>query len=177
MTERGDLEMVPRRENFRLFACMNPCTDVNKKDLPCPFLFSNFCSSVPTNYNSEFVCIEGFLVQKGTFPKQIQASESFSVTPFVKETLKQISRALMAAHHPILLEGPTSAGKTSIIQHLAELTGHKCVRINNHEQTDLQEDTGCYVSQGEGSLVFQEGLLVEALRNGYWIRRRWMKSS
>ena len=37
-----------------------------------------------------------------------------------------------------LLQGPTSTGKTSLVAHLAAQTGHRCVRINNHEQTDLQ---------------------------------------
>ena len=34
LTERGDVESVPRHSNFRLFACMNPPTDVGKRDLP-----------------------------------------------------------------------------------------------------------------------------------------------
>ncbi|KAH3728738.1 hypothetical protein DPMN_054699 [Dreissena polymorpha] len=33
LMERGDLEPVVRHPNFRLFACMNPATDVGKKDL------------------------------------------------------------------------------------------------------------------------------------------------
>lgn len=37
-----------------------------------------------------------------------------------------------------VLQGPTSTGKTSLVAHLAAQTGHRCVRINNHEQTDLQ---------------------------------------
>ena len=34
LTERGDLEPIKRHPNFRLFAAMNPATDVGKKDLP-----------------------------------------------------------------------------------------------------------------------------------------------
>lgn len=34
LTEQGSLQPVPRHPNFRLFACMNPATDVGKKDLP-----------------------------------------------------------------------------------------------------------------------------------------------
>jgi midasin len=34
LTERGDVEFVPRHPDFRLFACMNPSTDAGKKDLP-----------------------------------------------------------------------------------------------------------------------------------------------
>ena len=38
----------------------------------------------------------------------------------------------------VVMQGPTSTGKTSLVAHLAAQTGHRCVRINNHEQTDLQ---------------------------------------
>ncbi|XP_014672453.1 PREDICTED: midasin-like [Priapulus caudatus] len=34
LLERGDTEPVVRHPDFRLFACMNPATDVGKKDLP-----------------------------------------------------------------------------------------------------------------------------------------------
>jgi len=57
----------------------------------------------------------------------------------------------------VLLQGPTSAGKTSLVQWLAKATGHKCLRINNHEHTDLQEYVGMYTANSQGQLVFQEG--------------------
>ncbi|CAB1097866.1 unnamed protein product [Ectocarpus sp. CCAP 1310/34] len=62
-----------------------------------------------------------------------------------------------------------SAGKTSIVEYLAARLGHRCVRINNHEHTDIQEYTGSYAADGNGKLAFQEGVLVESLRKGYWI--------
>ena len=34
LLERGDQKPVERHPDFRLFACMNPATDVGKKDLP-----------------------------------------------------------------------------------------------------------------------------------------------
>ncbi len=43
------------------------------------------------------------------------------------------------------------------------------MRINNHEHTDIAEYMGSYVSDESGRLVFREGLLVEAVRKGYWI--------
>ena len=49
------------------------------------------------------------------------------------------------------------------------MSGNKFVRINNHEHTDLQEYLGSYVSGSDGQLQFQEGLLVQALREGHWI--------
>ncbi|CAI4218341.1 unnamed protein product [Parascedosporium putredinis] len=70
---------------------------------------------------------------------------------------------------PVLIQGPTSAGKTSMIEYLASYSGNKFVRINNHEHTDLQEYLGTYVSGSDGKLRFQDGLLVQAMRKGYWI--------
>ncbi|CAM9579045.1 unnamed protein product, partial [Hapterophycus canaliculatus] len=49
-----------------------------------------------------------------------------------------------------------SAGKTSIVEYLAARLGHRCVRINNHEHTDIQEYTGSYAADGNGKLAFQE---------------------
>lgn len=45
-----------------------------------------------------------------------------------------------------------------MIQYLAKCLGHKCIRINNHEHTDLQEYVGMYTANTQGQLVFQEGL-------------------
>lgn len=52
---------------------------------------------------------------------------------------------------------------------LAAQTGHTLVRINNHEQTDLQEYLGSYISNETGKLVFREGALVQAVRKGHWL--------
>ena len=41
------------------------------------------------------------------------------------------------------------------------MTGHKCVRINNHEHTDIQEYIGMYTADKTGKLVFKEGELVD----------------
>jgi len=43
------------------------------------------------------------------------------------------------------------------------------VRINNHEQTDLQEYLGSYISNETGKLMFREGALVQAVRQGHWL--------
>ena len=50
-----------------------------------------------------------------------------------------------------MLQGPTSSGKTSLVEYLATRTGHRFVRINNHEHTDLQEYLGSYVTDAEGA--------------------------
>ena len=53
--------------------------------------------------------------------------------------------------------------------YLASQTGHRCIRINNHEGTDLQEYLGSYISDEQGRLKFTEGALVTALREGHWV--------
>ena len=68
-----------------------------------------------------------------------------------------------------VVQGPTSSGKTSLVAFLAAQTGHTLVRINNHEQTDLQEYLGSYISNETGKLVFREGALVQAVRQGHWL--------
>jgi hypothetical protein len=67
------------------------------------------------------------------------------------------------------LQGETSIGKTSLITWLAKSTGNQCVRINNHEFTDLQDYIGSYQTNEAGKLVFVEGVLVNAVRKGFWI--------
>jgi midasin len=93
----------------------------------------------------------------------------FVLTETTNKNLRRLARAVVAGPWPIILEGPTSAGKTTLVQYLAAFCGHKVIRINNHEHTDVQEYTGGYASDASGSLVFQDGLLVQALRRGHWV--------
>ncbi|KAK9245981.1 hypothetical protein V1506DRAFT_513913 [Lipomyces tetrasporus] len=102
-------------------------------------------------------------------PREPDNQEHYIITPFVEKNMLNLVRATATRRFPVLIQGPTSSGKTSMISYLAKKTGHKFVRINNHEHTDLQEYLGSYVSDAQGSLRFQEGALVEAVRNGYWI--------
>lgn len=93
----------------------------------------------------------------------------YIITPFVERNMLNLVRATSTRRFPVLIQGPTSSGKTSMIEYLAKFSGNKFVRINNHEHTDLQEYLGTYVSGTDGQLRFQEGLLVQALRQGHWI--------
>eukprot|EP00899_Mesostigma_viride_P010035 jgi/Mesvir1/19032/Mv12798-RA.1 len=104
-----------------------------------------------------------------TASRQVEREKAYVLTPSVRQHLNNIARAVLVRRYPILLQGPTSSGKTSMVAHLASVTGHRFVRINNHEHTDLAEYLGSYVSDASGKLVFQEGALVEAVRRGYWI--------
>lgn len=79
------------------------------------------------------------------------------MTKTVRRNLRDLVRVVSLARLPILLQGETSVGKTSLITFLAQLSGNCCLRINNHEHTDLQEYIGCYAADERGNLVFKEG--------------------
>lgn len=281
LAERGDGAPLARHPDFRLFACMNPATDVAKKDLPasvrarlseqyvdetdvypedlrlviehaCPgagreaiatlyyglkaaiaghelvdgssqrpllnlrtltralrfaratqglyglprALFEGFCLAFATTLRVDSrertvallaaglglgalgplrtprlaagqMAVDGYVLPVGS--GAVEAAD-FVLTPSVRRNVAQLARAVMAGGPPVLLEGPTSSGKTSVVAYLAGRTGHRFMRINNHEHTDLQEYVGAYQPDAAtGRLVFREGLLVEALRKGYWL--------
>lgn len=115
----------------------------------------------------QYVQFESYWIRRGDFP--IREQPEYVITPSVRRNLLNLIRAVSTSRFPVLLQGPTSSGKTSLIAYLAKLTGHILVRINNHEHTDLQEYLGTYGSDASGQLRFQEGVLVQALRQGHWI--------
>ncbi|KAL3469611.1 hypothetical protein BJX99DRAFT_265026 [Aspergillus californicus] len=121
----------------------------------------------PPNDGNEYVHFQHYWMRRGHLVPEEQPH--YIITPFIDKNLKNLVRASSTRRFPILLQGPTSAGKTSMIEYLAKVSGNRFVRINNHEHTDLQEYLGSYVSDDDGTLRYQEGVLVEALRNGYWI--------
>ncbi|CAG8447499.1 16137_t:CDS:10 [Dentiscutata erythropus] len=293
LIEKGDSKPIIRHPNFRIFACMNPATDVGKRDLP-PGLrsrFSEFYVSSPDSRRDDLLCIvkkylsgcihgeeracveivdfylevkelqrqhklvdgsnqrphfsmrtltralsvvsqitaiyglrrsiyEGFcmtfltqlnkeseIIMQGLFEKYLlngvnnpkalttqiprqppngdyvqfgcywlkighyppKEVSHYILTPSVIKNLNNLARVVMSSKFPVLLQGPTSAGKTSMIHYLAQRTNHRFMRINNHEHTDLQEYLGSYVTNSEGKLEYQEGALVEAVRKGYWL--------
>lgn len=109
-----------------------------------------------------------FYLERGLLPED--PAEEYIITPSVEKKLVDLARIILTRKFPVLIEGPTSSGKTSSIEYLAKRTGHHFIRINNHEHTDIQEYLGSYVSDPlTGKLVFRDGLLVQALRNGNWI--------
>ncbi|BGP02385.1 AAA ATPase midasin [Rhodotorula toruloides] len=295
LTEKGELEPIPRHPEFRLFACMNPATDVGKRDLPVglrakfselwvpppdedrdalrtivegyigrvavsdrqvvadvaelysavkslvtraqladgqnmPPHFSmrtlaralSFAADFAPTFGLRRALYEGFVmaftmlldersqsvvralidkhvVQPAKNPRSLmervptkpasfdsairihhywleqgphepEEPDDYILTPSVQAKVCDLARAVLTRKVPVLIQGPTSAGKTSVVEYLARRTGHRFVRINNHEHTDIQEYVGTYVSDPHsGKLVFQEGVLVRALRRGDWI--------
>uniref|UniRef100_A0A8C4L875 Midasin n=1 Tax=Equus asinus asinus TaxID=83772 RepID=A0A8C4L875_EQUAS len=122
---------------------------------------------IPEPKGGRLIQVEGYWISVGD--KEPTIDETYVLTSSVKLNLRDIVRVVSAGTYPVLIQGETSVGKTSLIRWLAAATGNDCVRINNHEHTDIQEYIGCYTSYSSGKLVFKEGVLIDAMRRGYWI--------
>lgn len=117
--------------------------------------------------SKSYVRFHHYLMTQGNL--NVEAQPHYIITPFVERNLLNLVRAASTRKFPVLLQGPTSSGKTSMVEYLAKLSGNKFVRVNNHEHTDLQEYLGTYQAGPDGHVSFQEGVLVQALKNGSWI--------
>ncbi|XP_067386141.1 midasin isoform X2 [Emydura macquarii macquarii] len=176
------------------FAASNPCNNIQRslyegfclgfltqldrvshpivQKLICQHILSGNIKSLlkqplPEPQGGRAVQIEGYWISVGD--KEPVIDQSYVLTSSVKLNLKDIVRVVSARTHPVLIQGETSVGKTSLIRWLAATSGNHCVRINNHEHTDIQEYIGCYTSDTSGKLMFKEGVLIDAMRKGYWI--------
>ena len=111
------------------------------------------------------------MIGKKVRKKERKKEKVVQINSFYLDVQVNLSSSLFLLNrqHPVLIQGETSVGKTSLIMWLARASGNRCVRVNNHEHTDLQEYIGCYAADTNGKLVFKEGVLVEAMRQGFWI--------
>lgn len=121
----------------------------------------------PPEDRKQYIRFKQYWIAQGGHP--IQEQPHYILTPFVERNLLNLVRATSTRRFPILLQGPTSSGKTSMIEYLANISGNKFLRVNNHEHTDIQEYLGSYTSGADGKLQYQDGALVRALREGSWI--------
>ncbi|KAF5919872.1 hypothetical protein HPG69_014236 [Diceros bicornis minor] len=176
------------------FAASNPCSNIQRslyegfclgfltqldrashpivQKLICQHILSGNVKSllkqpIPEPKGGRLIQVEGYWISVGD--KEPTIDETYILTSSVKLNLRDIVRVVSAGTYPVLIQGETSVGKTSLIRWLAAATGNHCVRINNHEHTDIQEYIGCYTSDSSGKLVFKEGVLIDAMRKGYWI--------
>lgn len=176
------------------FAASNPCSNIQRslyegfclgfltqldrasypivQKLICQHIVSGNVKSllkqpIPEPKGGRLIQVEGYWISVGD--REPTIDESYVLTSSVKLNLRDIVRVVSAGTYPVLIQGETSVGKTSLIRWLAAATGNHCVRINNHEHTDIQEYIGCYTSNSSGKLVFKEGVLIDAMRKGYWI--------
>jgi midasin len=138
-----------------LFCCKNSNV-LTKRPLPRPI-------------QEYYLLFDRYWLDIGNIKQFYVDDGKFIISPIIKNHLKDLLRAVILNRYPILLQGHTSTGKTSLVIYLANKTGRTIVRINNHENTDLQEYFGCYNIDEYGRVVFQEGFLVWAVRAGHWL--------
>ncbi|OJD17177.1 hypothetical protein AJ78_02721 [Emergomyces pasteurianus Ep9510] len=154
LSKASELQIIPLLDQYIFESLKNTRSILSQTPRP------------PTD-GATYVQFNHYWMRQGAFP--IESQPHYIITPFIERNLMNLVRASSTRRFPILLQGPTSSGKTSMVEYLANISGNRFVRINNHEHTDLQEYLGSYVSGEDGNLRYQEGILVEALRNGYWI--------
>ena len=111
--------------------------------------------------------VGGFWIRIGRCEPRPQ--DHYILTDTVKQNLSDLARIVSLCDHPVLVQGDTSVGKTSLVSYLAAVTGNRVVRVNNHEHTDIQEYIGSYTSDSSGKLVFKHGVLAEAMQTGSWV--------
>ena len=88
-----------------------------------------------TDCEDAFVSVGPFKLRRG--PLHPHQDDNYILTPSVQRKLIDLSRMILTRWFPVLIEGPTSAGKTSSVEYLAQQMGHRFVRINSHEHTDI----------------------------------------
>lgn len=120
-----------------------------------------------------------------SFVPELSNFNHFCIDPLTAETLQHVITSV-ALREPCLLEGETSTSKTSSILYLAGLLNQPVVRINLNGQTDTGELIGRFVpdaeeddspSEADRSPVsatrsfwrWQDGLVVQAMKNGWWV--------
>jgi hypothetical protein len=77
--------------------------------------------------------------------------DTASAEHILTESRKKHAEAVMSCIEcsiPVLLEGPSAVGKTSLISFLSKLQGTKLERVNNTDTTTYQDYLGTYLPDG-----------------------------
>lgn len=117
----------------------------------------------PSHLPSSSVNIEGIQLESHPFQllhedsAQEQNDAKIVLTPTARMVLKRLA-GYWKTGNPTLLEGPTSAGKTSYVKYLAMMTGSPYRRINLSHDTEVRDLLGRWVA---GEQRFRKSQLDE----------------
>jgi len=121
---------------------------------------------------NQFCNLENYFIKREYIDQNLidtEIGKKFILTRTFKKHFLNIMRIITLSNYAVLLEGPTSCGKTSVIEFIGKKIGQKVLRINNNQNTEVEEYIGNYTSDSKGQFYFQEGFLVKAVREGQWI--------
>ncbi|KAJ1957077.1 AAA ATPase midasin, partial [Linderina pennispora] len=111
------------------------------------------------------VGVAPFLVAEGSLES---SSGGFALhAPTTFDNLVKILRAMQVGK-PLLLEGSPGVGKTTLVSTLAKLAGHRLVRINLSDQTDLMDLFGTDLPVDDG-FAWCDAPFLQALKQGDWV--------
>lgn len=125
---------------------------------------------VDTIYSPRVAYIGGVLHLKSS--AAINSVTSFVPTTSTEQPLHQIAK-LLARRHPVLLSGPPSSGKMTLIRHLSSIlhpnTVNQIVSIHLADTSlDARSLLGSYISSPTkpGTFQWRDGVLVKAMKEG-----------
>ena len=120
-------------------------------------------------FNKNYINIMGYPIRKEYYSKPTEDLNYFIKTSMFENHLYNLLRIITMTNYAVLLEGPTSCGKTATIEYLAKCINQKIIRVNNNNNTEIEEYLGNYTSDDKGKFVFQEGFLIKAVKEGHWV--------
>ena len=123
---------------------------------------------LPIKYEQTQLNLAKEIISKEKSTEKI-GKKNFILTPMFIKHLETLIQIVSLSEYAVLLEGPTSCGKTSIVEFLAQCMGQKILRINNNQNTEVEEYLGSYTTDKNGNFYFNEGFLVKAVKEGFWI--------
>ena len=81
-------------------------------------------------------------------------NNNFILTPMFINHLTTLIQIVSLSNYAVLLEGPTSCGKTSVVEFLARCLNQKIIRINNNHNTEVEEYIGSYTADENGNFYY-----------------------
>ncbi len=85
-----------------------------------------------------------------------------------KGLLKMLAQASVIEGIPALLIGEAGVGKTSAVKHLAAITNTPLRTVSMNGSMTSEDFLGQVLIK-DGSTYWRDGVLVECMRNGYWL--------
>lgn len=89
-------------------------------------------------------------------------------TIYLKDTIKKTIEASVKTNLPILLIGETGVGKTAAVADIAKTKKRELIRVSLNEQAGREDLIGKFGLENN-STVWQDGPIMDAVRNGKWV--------